>query len=98
MIMPTKQQAEIITDITSHMEKSGGIDGWFVGVTDKPKEQLFEVCNVDKENAWWIYRTAEDSPTATKVKVALLNNGFKLDSFEKDGITEAKIIYAYRKS
>ena len=67
--MAIKPRSAIIADLENHMATNGGgFSDWYVGVTDKPKEQLFSVHKLRSSGDAWISRKAMTDMQASEVE------------------------------
>ncbi|OIQ97128.1 hypothetical protein GALL_208270 [mine drainage metagenome] len=66
--MAAKSRSTIIADLEAHMAANGGVfTEWYVGVTDRPKHQLFTVHRLQSSGDAWISRKAPDDLQAGEV-------------------------------
>ena len=77
--MAKKTAPEIINDINCHLSKSSKpyYSDFYIGITNDIERRLFGEHNVDKKNAWWIWREATDKETAQEVEKYFLTEGMK---------------------
>lgn len=66
---------------------------WYCGIASST-DRLFVDHNVDKDNGYWIYRTATSSDSARNIESALLEN-LKTKGGEGGGDNNTNIVYAY---
>lgn len=88
---------EIKDDFVAHIAKEGSqYKYWYVGITNDVERRLFIEHNIDKNNGWWIYRTANNSNIARNVEQYFINAG--CDGGSGGGDTTSKLVYAYKKT
>lgn len=70
---------KIVNEIDEHLRKSGKryYSEFYIGVSQNAVKRLFEEHHVDKENSWWIYRTAISSEVARQVEKHFLDLGMR---------------------
>ena len=87
---------EIVLRIRAHVKRRGGpSSSWFIGVSAKPRQALFETHAVRKEEDYWILAHAKSSSVARKVKLFL----GKIGMIQVAEPTEkADFVYAYKKA
>lgn len=94
----TQSEEEIKREIKEYMHNCGGAySSWYVGISEDPKDRLFNGHNVDKESDYWIYRTATSSEAARRIEqyfVEILGT----DGGAGGGDEDAKAVYAYKKN
>jgi len=90
MIDNTKIIDEITRQINS---QGGGLNKWYVGITDDINRRLHTEHNVPKDKAWYIYRTAADKTAAELIEGYFLDQGCQGD--KGGGNEETRIVYAY---
>ena len=80
--MAGKIATAIISDINCHLSKSSKqcYADLYIGITNDIERRLFGEHNVNKENAWWIWREACDKWTAQEVEEYFLEQGMKGDT------------------
>ena len=90
-----KTAKEIIADFEEHLEKSNKpyYTDFYVGITNDIERRLFIEHNVDKNNSWWIYRTATNKTVAQNVEEYFLNKGMKGDT--GGGTDNSIYVYCY---
>ena len=64
-----------------------------IGITNDVDRRLFGEHNVDKNHAWWIYRTAVDKATAQVVEEHFLSKGMKGET--GGGTDDTIYVYCY---
>lgn len=86
---------EIISDFDAHLQKSNKkyYSDFYIGITNDVQRRLFTEHNVDKDNAWWIYREAIDKKTAQLVEEHYLNEGMEGDT--GGGTNDSTYVYCY---
>lgn len=67
---------------------------FYIGITDDVNRRLFTEHNVDKANAWWIYRDAIDKSTAQAVEEYYLNKGMEGDT--GGGTVDSTYVYCHQ--
>lgn len=70
---------------------------WYVGIAANPADRLFNGHGVFKDQGYWIYRTAENSPEARAIENYFINT-LKTDGGSGGGDYMSRSIYAYRKT
>lgn len=90
----TKNQ--IIADIDAHLQKSPQqyYSDFYIGITNDVNRRLFTEHNVDKDNAWWIYRDAIDKTTAQAVEEYYLSKG--MEGNTGGGTEDSTYVYCYQ--
>lgn len=90
----TKNQ--IIAAIDAHLQKSTKqyYSDFYIGITNDVHRRLFTEHNVDKANAWWIYRDAIDKATALAVENYYLNKG--MEGNTGGGTDDSTYVYCYQ--
>ncbi|MCK5283507.1 MAG: hypothetical protein KAK00_08945 [Nanoarchaeota archaeon] len=89
------EKNQIISEIKNYVSRHGGIyQEWYVGISEDPKERLFNGHNVDKDNDLWIHREANSSEVAREIEEYFLSIGTKGGS--GGGDSDAKYVYAYK--
>ena len=85
----------IIDEIQKHLAKSGRryYSDFYIGITNNVEQRMFKEHNVSKDNAWWIYRTAQTPDIAQEVEKHFLSYGMRGD--HKGGNTTSNIVYCY---
>ena len=72
---------DLITRFQQYIDRNGGIPkgyggyGWYVGVTSRPRERLFDEHKVNERSGAWIYGTAGSSRIARDVEEHFLRKG-----------------------
>ena len=69
---------------------------WYVGITFKPQETLFNHHNVHRQLNSWIYRLIDSPEGARRVHDSLVELG--CDSIRNPNECEGTIVYVYLKS
>ncbi len=92
--------AKFINDITLEIlefiyREGGDLKTWYVGVTNDPRQRLFNEHQVHYQNDAWIYRTAASESEALQVQSYFLE--FGLADREEGWQPGACAVYAYRK-
>ena len=96
MNMAIKSHEQILSEIISHAEKGYSIPSdWYVGITHSPIQTLFQIHRVDRQNGFWIYRTAGSKEEARKIKDELLERGFVT---KPELINDGTVVFAYKKT
>ena len=69
----------IISEFQGHLKNSGKryYSDFYVGVSKDAQERMFDQHKVDKNNNWWIYRTALNSEEARVVEKFFLEKGMR---------------------
>lgn len=90
-----KNFEEIIADIDQHLTKSNKqyYSNFYIGITNDVNRRLFGEHNVSRDNAWWIYREADDKETAQNVEEYYLQKGMQGDT--GGGISQSRYVYCY---
>jgi hypothetical protein len=89
---------EIIAEIRSYIEKSGGTyKEWYVGISKNPVGRLLNDHRVKEKDDLWIYRQASSPDMARKIESYFINM-FKTDGGTGGEDEEADWVYAYRKN
>jgi hypothetical protein len=85
----------IVNEMQEHLTKSGKrhYSDFYVGITNDVERRMFKEHNVPKENAWWIYRTAENSDIAREVEDHFLRKGMRGN--DGGGNDTSSIVYCY---
>ena len=86
---------EIIADIDQHLTRSDKLyySDYYIGITNDVNRRLFEEHNVSKDNAWWIYREADDKETAQSVEEYYLQKGMQGDA--GGGTIQSRYVYCF---
>lgn len=88
---------EIVSDITEHMTKEGSAYRfWYVGISQNPRDRLFDDHGVREESDWWIFRWAASSRAAREVEDYFVNQ-LGTDGGPGGGDVDARGVYGYRK-
>lgn len=87
----TSTYEEIINKFDEHLTKSGKryYSEFYIGVSDDAATQLFNKHYVDKENSWWIYKTAISSEDAKRVAKHYQDLGMR------GGNGDGNMVYCY---
>jgi hypothetical protein len=86
----------IIMEILEFIYREGGDPKtWYIGVTNDPRQRLFDEHQVDYQNDAWIYRIASSEGEALQVQAYFLE--FGLAEGEEGWQRGACVVYAYRK-
>lgn len=90
-----KTAREIIFDVESHLacSKKKYYSDFYIGITNNVDRRLFGEHNVDKNYAWWIYRTAVDKATAQVVEEYFLSKGMRGET--GGGTDDTIYVYCY---
>ena len=92
-----KTEAQIKEEIKSYIKKCGGnYPTWYVGISEDPRDRLFNQHNVDEKNDYWIFRTASSTDVARRIEryfVDILGTDGGLGG----GDVDARAVYAYKK-
>ncbi len=90
-----KSAQEIVRDINDHITKEGsGYKNWYCGVTENPKQRLFEEHHVAQEGGWWIYNECASDTVARTIEQHFLDLGCK--GHGGGGDDDARYVYAYK--
>jgi hypothetical protein len=90
----TKEKENIISEIQRYIGNNSYSE-WYVGITDKPEERLFEEHAVNKANeSWWYYADAGDSDTSRKIEEYFIDQGTK--GGPGGGDYSSSYVYAYK--
>lgn len=91
----TYTKNQIIAAIDTHLQKSSKqyYSDFYIGITNDVSRRLFTEHNVDKNNAWWIYREAINKATAQAVEEYYLDKGMKGDT--GGGTDDSTYVYCY---
>lgn len=91
-----KTAKEIIDEIEAHIDKRGGAyEDWYVGVTDSPRDRLFEDHDVDEDNDAWIYVPGETEDDVREAERHFVEDqGTDGDTGGGEDVTDT---YAYKK-
>jgi hypothetical protein len=85
-----------IMEILEFIYREGGDPKtWYIGVTNDPRQRLFDEHQVDYQNDAWIYRIASSEGEALQVQAYFLE--FGLAEGEEGWQRGACVVYAYRK-
>lgn len=89
-------KTQIIAAIDAHLQKSFKqyYNDFYIGITNDIDRRLFIEHNVDKNNAWWIYRDAVDKATAQAVEEYYLDKGMEGDT--GGGTDDSTYVYCYQ--
>ena len=91
-----KSESEIKKEIKEFIERNnGGYSSWYVGISENPRERLFDDHNVDEKNGW-IYREASNSEIARRIEKYFIDE-LGTDGGAGGGDVDAKYVYAYSK-
>ncbi len=90
-----KTAKEIISDFEEHLAKSNKqyYSDFYVGITNDIERRLFTEHNVDKNDSWWIYRTATNKTEAQNVEEYFLSKGMEGDT--GGGTDNSIYVYCY---
>lgn len=87
---------KIIQDIDGHIKKEGSsYNNWYVGIAKDPNDRLFNDHNVQKENAWWIFRNALSDTIAREIETFFLEKK-GTQGGSGGGSKDTCFVYAYR--
>lgn len=90
-----KSIEQIIQDIDNKITKYGDdYDEWYIGITNDPKERLFNDHKVDECNKCYIYRDATTKEKAEEIEKQFLKSGCKGGT--GGGDKDSKFVYAYK--
>ncbi len=86
----------IVKEFQKHLAQSGKryYSDFYIGTTNDIEQRMFKEHNVPKDNAWWIYRTAETADIAKKVETYFLEQGMRGDKKDENETT-SNIVYCY---
>jgi len=89
---------EIKDDIKNYMDKNGGYySSWYVGISEEPRNRLFNGHNVEENSDAWIYRQATSSIVARRVEKYFCTI-VGTDGGLGGGDEDARYVYAYKKN
>jgi hypothetical protein len=90
-----KTAREIIADVESHLARSTKhyYSDFYIGITNDIERRMFGEHNVNRENSWWIYRTAIDKVSAQTVEEYFLDKGMQGDT--GGGTDDTVYVYCY---
>lgn len=92
-----KTEAEVKDYIKDYMDKHGGnYPSWYVGISEDPRDRLFNQHRVDEKNDAWVFSPALSADVARRVEryfVEILHT----DGGPGGGDVDAKAVYAYKK-
>jgi hypothetical protein len=92
-----KSSEIIVMEMLEFIQREGGHPKtWCVGVTNDPRQRLFDEHQVHYQDDAWIYRTAASEGKALHVQAYFLE--FSLIEVKGDLRSGSRMIYAYRKS
>lgn len=92
------EKEQIKREILAHINKEGSKKKtWYVGITEDIEQRLFGDHKVPKQNAWRIYKEADNFEDAREIE------NYFIETIGTDGGTggadeDAKYIYAYKKT
>ena len=92
-----KSSEIIVKEMLDFIQREGGHPKtWLVGLTNDPRQRLFDEHQVHYQNDAWIYRTAASESEAQQVHANFLEFGMS----EGSGVLRSgsRMVYAYRKS
>lgn len=76
------------------LEWGGNYSAWYIGITDNPKERLFDGHGVDKDKRHWAYSNAGSRAEADKVEAYFRAKGMK--GGPSGGSDASTFAYVYR--
>jgi hypothetical protein len=86
----------IILEILEFIRMEGGhLATWCIGVSNEPKQRLFDEHQVHYQDDAWIYRTTASESEALNVQSYFLEYG--LDGRKGGRRADYRMVYAYRK-
>lgn len=90
-----KNSSQIIKDFKDHLKISGKryYSDFYVGISKNAQKRLFDEHHVDKDNSWWIFRTATTSKDARDVEKHFIELGMRGGT--GGGDDTANMIYCY---
>lgn len=92
-----KTEQEIKQEIKDYMKKWGGsISSWYVGISEEPKNRLFNGHSVKEKGDAWIYITASSSEAARRIE-KYFTDVLGTDGDIGGGDEDANAVYAYKK-
>jgi len=91
-----KGKKQIIEEIRDYIVGSGSPSSyWYIGVSERAGEALFEKHGVTKEGDLWIYRTARSAKIAHQVRDHFTSE-LGLEGSTAAAPGDPRIVYAYR--
>lgn len=90
-----KTREQIIAEIDAHLQKSDKKywSDYYIGITNDINRRLFTEHNVNRDNAWWIWREATSKSVAQAVEEHYLALGMKGDT--GGGTDDSVFVYCY---
>lgn len=92
-----KTKEEIIANIKDQIDsEKGSYDSWYIGTTNDADKRLFSPTehNVDQNNGWWIYRSANSKEIAEEIAKYFINLGLKGSTVSISD--NSNIVYAFK--
>jgi len=93
-----KSKEDIINDINNNfgLNERTVYSNYYVGITKNIESRLFSDHAVDRDNDYWIYRTANSKTCAEDIEKHFL--GLGMDGDTGGGKEESTIVYCYKKN
>lgn len=96
ILTPVEQQ--VASAIDEHIKtRHPHYADWYVGIAANPENRLFVDHNVDKENGYWIYKSAVTSTAARNVERFFIE-ALGTDGGGGGGDHTTRYVYAYKKT
>jgi hypothetical protein len=94
--MPQSQD-QIISDVQKYVNHCGGqYPSWFLGVTDNPKDKLFNEHCVDMKKDHWLFAFAMNPDSAKQILARFKELGAEVNDNALS--PRARAVYAFKKS
>ncbi len=94
----TKDEQTIKDDIKGHISHCGGTySAWYVGITETPRERVFQDHKVKEKTDAYIWRKAESANVAGNVEDYFVNT-LCTDGGTGGGTDSSDFVYAYKKN
>lgn len=90
-------EEKIRKDIRNYISRRGGkYPSWYVGISESPRDRLFNQHKVREKNGSWIFRWASSTDVARRIEGYFIDLG--TDGAPGGGDVEARAVYAYKKA
>jgi len=97
-VFTTSTQSQIQKEIKDYIDQVGGAySSWYVGISENPRERLFNDHGVIEKTDRWIFRTASSSQIARSIEAYFVDT-LGTDGGKGGGDEDARSVYAYKKN
>lgn len=88
-------EVKIKEDIRNYIAGSG-YSSWYVGISEDPRNRLFNEHNVDEKGGGWIFRWATSADVARRIERYFIDI-LGTDGGPGGGDVDAEAVYGYKK-